>query len=170
MYVNRISERHCFFYVTESMEFWDLIKGHFTNEPKGPWPLHSQISHWSKRPWPSKVTSHLEVEGLRIQRYYGGWKIYMDSYMTDYIRCFMVYWNVHQVGSVPSPRSKLDANSNKLYQLSSWYSLWMRVKSPHNYMMVMTRGSCVKWPKLFYYFFKQLIKGSLHCNTTTMCQ
>ena len=34
-------------------------EGHFTHEAGGSWPLHSSVSHWSKRPpRPSKSTSH----------------------------------------------------------------------------------------------------------------
>jgi hypothetical protein len=31
-----------------------------------------------------------EGEGLRVQRNYHGWKIYMDSYMKKYKECFMI--------------------------------------------------------------------------------
>lgn len=36
-----------------------ITKGPFHRRRlKGPWPLRSHISHWSKRPRPSKFTSH----------------------------------------------------------------------------------------------------------------
>ena len=56
---------------------------HFTHETEGPWPLHSKISHWSKRSNSSKFTS-LEGEDLRVQRDCHGWKVYMDSYVANY--------------------------------------------------------------------------------------
>jgi hypothetical protein len=40
-----------------NIEDW-LPKGHFTHEIEGSWSLYPKISHWSKRPRSTKVTSH----------------------------------------------------------------------------------------------------------------
>ena len=37
----------------------------------------------------------LESEGLRAQRNYHGWNVYMDSYMIDCDYCFMVCQKLH---------------------------------------------------------------------------
>ena len=37
-------------------------KGHFTHETERPWPLHSKVSYWSKRPTRPKFTSHYKVK------------------------------------------------------------------------------------------------------------
>lgn len=37
-------------------------QGHFTREIEDPWPLYSNISCWSKRPWPFKFTPHWKVK------------------------------------------------------------------------------------------------------------
>ena len=44
----------------------------------------------------------------------------------------------------PPTRVGCDTNSSRWCQLNSWYGLWMRVKAPHNHM-VMALGSCAKW-------------------------
>ena len=46
--------------------------------------------------------------------------------------------------NLPS-RSRLDLNSIRPCQLNKWYNLWMKVKSPQNYMFT-TLGSCVTLP------------------------
>ena len=54
--------------------------------------------------------------------------------------------------------------------LDSWYGLWMRVKGPHNYM-IMALGSCVKRPScmwvLFgsFFMFSDLYQLDLHNKT-----
>jgi hypothetical protein len=55
------------------------IKGHFTHETEGPWPLHSKISHWLKMLRPSKFTSCEEVKAQGLKESLMDGKVYMDS-------------------------------------------------------------------------------------------
>ena len=59
--------RHFFWALTISWSrllahVWSGPKGHFIHKLEGPWPLHSKIHHWLKRPRPSKFTSHSKME------------------------------------------------------------------------------------------------------------
>jgi hypothetical protein len=59
-------------------------------------------SQQSKRLKPSECTSHYKMKALETRKNYHGWKVYMGSYMTDYVK-----W-------------------------TSEYGLWLRVKGPHD--------------------------------------
>ena len=62
----------------------------FTYKTEGPWSLHF---HCVERGKVVQVHFTLEGGGLRAQRNYHGWKVYMDTYMADYRYCFMICWN-----------------------------------------------------------------------------
>ena len=81
------------------------------------WPLHFKISHWSARAETIQVHSTLEGEGLRAQ------EIIMDGRSTRI------------------PTWQTMSESRVLY---TWHILWMRVKTPHNYIIT-ALGSCVRW-------------------------
>ena len=60
-----------------------MSKCYVTDETEGPRPLHCKIFPCWKSPRPFLVTS-LESKDLRVQRNCHGWKVYMDSYMSNY--------------------------------------------------------------------------------------
>jgi hypothetical protein len=62
---------------------YSISTGTTTHEIEGPWPLHSKIYHWSKRPRPFQVHSIIEGGGLRTPKNCHGWKFYMNSYMPN---------------------------------------------------------------------------------------
>ena len=57
-------------------------------------------------------------------------------------KSFRMFHGCHRLCQAPPSRGRHDASSDKPCQ---WYDLWMRIKSPHNYM-VMAMGLCAKWP------------------------
>jgi hypothetical protein len=96
-------------------------KGHFTNETKGPWPLHCKIFYGQKgRGHPSS----LHIRGWRPK----GPKenIYMDeksTWIPTRKTPNIVSWFV---GNCVRPTSH--ANFGKPCW---WYTLWIRIKAPH---------------------------------------
>ena len=56
-------------------------------------------------------------------------------------RLLITFHGVPEFVSSPPLGGGFDANSGIPYQ---WYGLWMRIKGPHNYM-VMAPDLCVKW-------------------------
>lgn len=69
-----------------------LIKGHFKQELEGSWSMIYKVCGLSRsRRW-SKFNFKLDLEGLREQWNWTGWKWYLASYMTTSAWIFMVFW------------------------------------------------------------------------------
>ena len=66
------------------------------------------------------------------------WTLFIAQYI-------LTFHGLLEFALTPPARGSLDANFGKLCQSNMWYRLWIRVKGPHNYV-VMGIGSCVKWP------------------------
>ena len=110
------------------------------------WLLHSKTSHWSRRMKTVQVHFTLEGEDLRVQ------KIYIIMHMkSTWIPTWILIYNVSWFAKIcvfvldPPTKGRPKANSNRPCQWINWYNLWMRVKGPHNYMVI-TLDSYVKWP------------------------
>ena len=59
-----------------------------------------------------------------------------------------MFHDMQEFVSSPPPKSRLDADYYKPCQLNNWYGIWMRVKGPHN-CMVVTFELYVKWPSRY---------------------
>ena len=64
---------------------------------------------------------HFTLEGLRAQRKYHRWKVYMDSYMTHFKMLFIICWDLRH------------AHLQEVSHANDIYNLRMKIKGPHNY-------------------------------------
>jgi hypothetical protein len=66
----------------------------------------------------------------------------MDSYMGDYGQSFMVYQNLSHAHLQVVGLTQISTDMSEPKALDSWYNLWMRVKGPHDCMVIAPRLAC----------------------------
>ena len=108
-------------------------QGEFTHETEGPWPLHSKISHWSKRSRPSE-SLHTIRWGPKGPK----------NFIVDEKSTWVLTWHqkitfngLPKFASCPPPRGRPDANSSKPCH---WYEIWKESRAlPFIYSQPMAR-------------------------------
>ena len=124
---------HC----TSSLYSTPALKAH--------WPLHSKISHRSKRLRPSKFTPHHKVKAYMPKGFImEGKSTWTPKWQTmDDVSWFDT--NFGRSTSKRWDRCKYCLTMLAKRALNSWYDLWTRFKGPCSYT-VTPLGLCVKWP------------------------
>ena len=154
-----------------------VCKGHFTHETGGPWPLHSKVSHRSKRPRMSKFHFTLQGDGLMAQWNSQGWKSLCGFLHDKLWIMFYGVWNLHRAHFQGRPDANFDTTWQFLHQIGFFISHGMAFgwESRAHKCVVTALEVCgcqvviivIAWPHLFVWTTS---KGFLPSLVTTSGQ